>query len=214
MTATKSMPVVLESGDRLSRDEFHRRYCLRPDIKKAELVLGVVYVPSPLRSEFHGEPHSLADLWVGTFAARTPGLRVSIDPTLYLGDDSEVQPDVVLFREPAAGAPVQRTPDGYLAGAPELVMEIAASSASYDLHDKLEAYRRAGVPEYVVWRVFDGQIDWLRLRGGAYVRVEPDADGIVASAVFPGLRLSVPTMLAGDRAAILAALDAPPPAGG
>lgn len=189
-------------------------YCLRPDIRKAELVQGVVYVASPLRSECHGEPHSLAALWLGTFAARTPGLRVSIDPTLYLGDDSEVQPDIILFREPAAGTAVQRTPDGYLAGAPELVMENAASSASYDLHDKRDAYRRAGVPEYVVWRGLDGQIDWFRLHGGAYVRVEPDERGIIESATFPGLRLSVPAMLAGDRAAILAALDTPRPIGG
>src|SRR5687767_6195660 len=108
------MPVVLESGDRLSRDEFHRRYCLRPAIRKAELVQGVVYVPSPPRSGLHGEPHSLADFWVGAFAARTPGLRVSLEPTVYLDEDSEIQPDIVLFREPAAGAIFQRTSDDYL----------------------------------------------------------------------------------------------------
>ncbi|MGD9894065.1 MAG: Uma2 family endonuclease [Dehalococcoidia bacterium] len=207
MATTKATPVILESGDRLTRVEFHRRYCARPDIKKAELVLGVVYVPSPLRSEFHGEPHSLADLWVGSYAARHPDLRVSIDPTLILGDESEVQPDIVLFREPAQGSVLQRTIDGYLEGAPEFVMEIAASSASYDLHDKLEAYRLAGVPEYVVWRVIDRQINWFRLRDGAYVRVEPDQEGVIESAVLPGLRLSIPALLAGNRAAIVAALD-------
>ncbi|MFN8556990.1 MAG: Uma2 family endonuclease [Dehalococcoidia bacterium] len=211
MATTTDAPIVLESGDRLSRAEFHRRYDLRPDIRKAELVLGVVYVPSPLRSEQHGEPHSLADFWLGAFAARTPGVRVSLDPTIYLTEDSEVQPDLVLFREPAPGGRLQRTPDGYLQGAPELVMEIAASSASYDLHDKREAYRRAAVPEYVVWRVIDQAIDWFRLHGGAYVPVAPDERGVIESAVFPGLRLSVPAMLAGDRAAILAALDPPLP---
>lgn len=208
MTTTRAAPVMLESGDRLSREEFHRRYCARPDIKKAELVLGVVYVPSPLRSEFHGEPHAVAVFWVSAYALRFPDLRISIDPTLILDDESEVQPDTVLFREPAGGSRMHRTADGYLEGAPELVMEVAASSVSYDLHDKLEAYRRAGVPEYVVWRVMDGAIDWFRLQGGEYVRIEADAGGVIESRVFPGLRLSVPAMLAGDRAAIVAALDA------
>ena len=206
MATTKAIPLVLESGDRLTREEFHRRYCARPDIKKAELVLGVVYVASPLRSDVHGEPHGLAALWAATYAARHPDLRFSIDPTLILGDATEVQPDIVLFREPVPGAALKRTSDGYLEGAPEFVMEVAASSASYDLHDKLEAYRLAGVPEYAVWRVIDEQFDWFRLRDGAYVWVEPNEDGVIESAVFPGLRLSIPALLAGDRAAILAAL--------
>jgi Uma2 family endonuclease len=203
----KVVPEMLESGDRLTRKEFHRRYCARPDIKKAELVLGVVYIASPVRSDIHGEPHSLAALWAGAHAMRHPDVHVSIKPTLILGDESEVQPDIVLFREPARGSALHRTTDGYLEGAPEFVMEIAASSASYDLHDKLEAYRLAGVPEYVVWRVIDKQFDWFRLNAGAYVRAEPNGDGVVESAVFPGLRLSIPALLAGDRAAILSALE-------
>ena len=37
--ATETLPLVpLESGDRLTREEFHHRYCARPDIKKAELI--------------------------------------------------------------------------------------------------------------------------------------------------------------------------------
>lgn len=209
MSEVRSRAVVLESGDRLTRVEFHRRYCLRPDIKKAELIQGVVYVPSPLRSEQHGEPHSLADFWLGAYAALTPGVTVSIDATVYLSADDEVQPDLALFRLPADGTPVQRTPEGYLEGAPELVVEIAASSASYDLHDKLESYRRAGVLEYIVWRTLDRALDWFRLDGDRYLKVEPDAAGLLESRVFAGLRLAVPALLAGDRAALLAALTAP-----
>ena len=97
-------------------------------------------------------------------------------------------------------------PDGYVEGAPPLVVEIAASSASYDLHDKLRAYRRSGVQEYIVWRTLDGALDWLRLQEGEYVRVEPDVNGMIESAVFPGLRLNVPALLARDRAGVLAAL--------
>ena len=60
--------------------------------------------------------------------------------------------------------------------------------------------------EYVVWRVLDEAIDWLRLQDGEYVRVEPGADGMVESEQFPGLRLHIPSMLAGDLATVLARL--------
>jgi Uma2 family endonuclease len=87
-----------------------------------------------------------------------------------------------------------------------LIVDVAASSASYDLHDKLMLYRDAGVPEYVVWQVIDQQIAWFRLRDGDYVRVEPDARGVIESEAFPGLRLDVAKMLAGDIAAVVDAL--------
>ena len=99
-----------------------------------------------------------------------------------------------------------QTEDGYIVGPPHLIVEIAASSVSYDLHEKKEAYRRNGVPEYVVWRVLDEAIDWFRLRDGQYVLIEPDADALIESDQFPGLRLHVPSMLAGDLAAVLARL--------
>jgi Uma2 family endonuclease len=89
-----------------------------------------------------------------------------------------------------------------------LVVEVAASSASYDLHDKKEAYRRAGVPEYVVWRVIDRAVDWFVLRDGVYIRLEPDAVGVIESVRLPSPRLSVPALLAGDRAALVATLQA------
>jgi Uma2 family endonuclease len=197
---------LLESGDRLARAEFHRRYLLRPDIKKAELVQGVVYVASPLRFTVHGEPQSLMNMWLRVYAAKTPGVRVGEDATVFLDDDSEVQPDVLLVWDPPRGGGARVTDDGYIEGPPHLVVEIAASSVSYDLHDKLDAYRRAGIPEYIVWRVLDGQIDWFQLSGGVYRRREPDAGGVIESQVFPGLRLAVERMLAGDAAAVLAAI--------
>ena len=95
---------------------------------------------------------------------------------------------------------------GYIEGAPQLVVEIALSSASYDLHDKLRAYRRAGVREYIVWRVLNQAIDWLRLDEGEYRKIEPDTDGVIESSIFPGLRLYVTKMLAGDDAGVLAEL--------
>jgi Uma2 family endonuclease len=119
-----------------------------------------------------------------------------------------MQPDACLWREEPGGPRLSE--DDYIEGAPQLVVEVAASSASYDLHDKLRAYRRNGVREYVVWRVLDRAIDWFRLRAGEYARVEPDARGVIESEVFVGLRLNVAKMLAGDAAGVLAELERAP----
>jgi Uma2 family endonuclease len=209
MATTTHPPVPLESGDRLTRGEFHRRYCARPDIKKADLVEGVVYVPSPARFVQHDRPQGLAVMWVQVYAASAPGVEAGIQATILLSETSEVQPDALLFRiQPPGNAHL--TDRGYIEGAPELIVEIAASSASYDLHDKMEAYRRAGVEEYIVWQVFEERIDWFRLRNGVYVPLQPNADGIIESEVFPGLRLPVAAMLAGDRAAVLTAVTPSP----
>ncbi|MGD9892974.1 MAG: Uma2 family endonuclease [Dehalococcoidia bacterium] len=161
---------------------------------------------SPVRQEGHGGEHAIAILWLGTYATRFPTLDVGDNSTVFLDAENEVQPDAFLYwRDPAKGG-AQLSSDGYVVGAPPLVFEIAASSASYDLHDKLRAYRRAGTLEYIVWRTLDTAIDWFRLHEGEYVRVEPDQKGMIESSVFPGLRLHVPSMLARDRAGVLAAL--------
>jgi Uma2 family endonuclease len=133
---------------------------------------------------------------------------------VYLTQASEVQPDAFLFYDPPPPGGGRLTTDGYLDGPPQLVFEVAASSASYDLHDKKEAYRLAGVPEYIVWRTLDKQINWFRLRNGEYELVEPDANGVIESALFPGLRLAVAKMLAGDLAGVLAELERPDSAAG
>ncbi|MHB8574318.1 MAG: Uma2 family endonuclease [Dehalococcoidia bacterium] len=209
MTAI-SPPVVLESGDHLTRAEFHRRYCLRPDIRRAELVQGVVYLASPVRATVHGEPHGAMTAWLVVYASRTPGVRCGSDSTVLLETDTEVQPDVCLFREPPPGPGAARiTARGYIEGAPQLVVEIAASSASYDLHEKLRAYERAEVTEYVAWRTLDAALDWFRLHEGKYRIVTPDASGVIESTAFPGLRLNVAKLLAGDMAGVLAELNGP-----
>jgi Uma2 family endonuclease len=199
----ESLP-SLESGDRLTRAEFHHRYESRPDIKKAELVEGVVYVGSPVRARDHAEPHADVMGWLSIYRAGKPGIHLADNATVRLDADNQVQPDAALWREEPGGP--RLTDDGYIEGAPQLVVEVAASSATYDLHDKMRAYRRNGVQEYVVWRVLDRAIDWFRLREGEFVRVEPDARGVIESEAFPGLRLDVPKMLAGDLAGVLAVL--------
>jgi Uma2 family endonuclease len=207
VTTLADRPVVLESGDRLTQTEFHRRYCARPDIKKAELVRGVVYVASPTRANVHARQHGEIVVWLGTYAAHRRGVVLFDNATVILPDETEVQPDACLFRPEAPDRRARINEDGYVEGAPDLVVEVAASSVSYDLHDKKDAYERAGVPEYVVWRVLDHAVDWFRLREGAHAPLQPDADGIVSSEVFPGLRLHIPKLLAGDLAGALAALQ-------
>jgi Uma2 family endonuclease len=207
VTTTATYP-VLESGDRLTQTEFHRRYCASPHIKKAELVEGVVYVASPVRQRGHGGETNIVQLWLGTYAVRFPDLDVGNNSTVILDADNEVQPDGFLYWLDAARPGAHLNDRGYVHGAPLLVVEVTASTASYDLHDKLRAYRRNGVREYIVWRTLDGELDWFRLIDGDYVRIAPDERGIIESTVFPGLRLSVPALLARDRAAVLAALAA------
>jgi Uma2 family endonuclease len=197
----------LEPGDRLTRDEFERRYEAMPHLKKAELIEGIVYMPSPVRVYRHGQPHAELITWLGCFRAATPGVIVADNTTARLDLDNEPQPDVMLFIEPACGGQVKVTDDDYIEGAPELVAEVASSSVSFDLHTKFNIYRRCGVKEYVVWRVVDREIDWFVLAGGAFERLLPDPTGAFQSKVFPGLWLDPHAIIRGDLARVLAVLQ-------
>lgn len=203
---TKPKCIPLESGDRLTRAEFERRYSARPDIKKAELIEGVVYVASPVRTEEHGQPHFELTTWLGVYVSRTPGTIHATDSTVKLDADNEFQPDLFLAWDAAHGGTVQLE-DGYVVGAPELVVEISASTASRDLSLKMDVYRRNGVKEYVVWQVYEERIDWFRLNeDGVYETVAPSEQGTLESQAFPGLRLDSAAMLRGDLGAVLRAL--------
>ena len=194
----------LENGDRLTRHEFERRYNAMPYLKKAELIEGVVYVASPLRFESHGKPHFQIITWLGVYGAATPGVDGGDNATIRLDLDNEPQPDALLRIESGQS---RISDDDYVEGAPELIVEVAATSASYDLHDKLRVYRRNQVQEYLVWQIYDNRLNWFRLREGDYVTLEPDAAGVVRSEVFPGLWLAVTAMLDGDLAGVLATLQ-------
>ncbi len=198
----------LANGDRLTRIEFERRYNAMPDVKKAELVEGVVYMASPLRFEPHAEPHADLIVWLGIYKIATPGVRLGDNPTLRLDLDNEPQPDAVLLLDATAGGQSYLGEEGYVEGAPELVAEVAASSAAIDLGDKKRSYRRNSVREYVVWQVFDQRIDWFSLQNGDYVALTLGKDGIIRSQVFPGLWLKVTAMLDGDLSQVLSVLQA------
>lgn len=205
--ATSTTVLPLESGDRLTRVEFERRYQAMPYLKKAELIEGVVYVPSPVRSTSHAKPHGFMMTWLGVYAAHTPGVASNDNATVRLDMDNEPQPDALLRLDEHLGGQSRLSPDDYIEGAPELIVEIAASSASYDVHDKLSVCRRNQVQEYLVWRVYDQGIDWWRLQEGNYVSLQGDTAGIVRSTVFPGLWLAVPMLLEGNLAGVLTVLQ-------
>jgi Uma2 family endonuclease len=197
----------LESGDRLSRHEFERRYQATSQDCKAELVEGIVYMASPLRFESHAEPHSNLIGWLWTYKIATSGVRLGIEPTLRLDLDNEPQPDAVLLLDENVGGRSRITIDDYIEGAPELVAEIAASSAGYDLYDKKTAYRRNGVQEYIVWQIFENKLDWFVLHNDEYISLVADEAGIMRSRIFPGLWLDVCALLSGDMKKVLAVVQ-------
>ncbi len=206
--ATLSIP-LLANGDQLTRREFERRYVAMPAVNKAELIEGTVYMPSPVRFEQHGRPHSLLAGWLVYYVSRTPGLTgIGDNSTVRLDEDNEPQPDLILMMPADRGGHAMVDSDGYITGAPELVCEISASTVSIDLHDKLNAYRRNGVREYIVWRTEEGAIDWFILREGRYQPLQIEEGGLLKSEAFPGLWLNCDAILQSDLPRLLQSVDA------
>jgi hypothetical protein len=207
MSRTEPKPVrpsvvpPLQPGDHLTRAEFERRYDATPNLKKAELIEGIVYMPPPVSHVEHSGPHVLLVTLIGNYMASTPNTIAGDNGSCRLDLDNMPQPDVYLLLAPEGGGQAKIDDDGYVAGAPEFVGEVAASSVSYDLHVKLNVYRRNGVREYLVWRTQDAQFDFFRLRDGEFERVAPDEAGVVRSTIFPGLWISTNALTRGDLAA-------------
>lgn len=207
LSAIASKPKIprLENGDKLTLIEFERRYHAMPHIKKAELIEGTVYMASPLRITQHGEPHASIVGWLLVYKASTPGVQLGDNCTVRLDADNEPQPDALLRIEVGGQSTISE--NGYVEGAPELIVEIAASTVSIDLHDKLKVYRRNRVQEYLVWRVDDRQLDWFCWREGEYILLEPNAGGILCSEIYPGLWLDREALLSGNLARVIAVVQ-------
>ena len=198
-------PVLkLRAGDRLSRDEFHYAYHQMPEHYRAELLGGIVFEPSPLALP-HGKVHARLISLFDAYAASTPGTEVADNATVILGDQDEVQPDVMLRVLPKHGGRSKTTKDGYVKGAPELVAEVAHSSRAIDLHLKKERYASTGVLEYTVVCLQPAQIHWFVLQDKP--ALTPGTDGIFRSAVFPGLWIHERALLQLDYKRAMAALN-------
>lgn len=176
-------------------------------LKKAELVEGLVIMPSPVKLSRHSKPHLMLVTWLGCYTSMMPKVEAADNGTVMLDFDNEYQPDAVLRLLPEHGGQSRTTTDDFIEGAPEMAVEVASSSASYDLHAKRHAYRRNGVREYLVWVTRETRLVWWILEEGEYVELKPDPQGVLKSHVFPGLWLDTPAMLAGDLATVLTRLQ-------
>jgi Uma2 family endonuclease len=206
--AQPAVPVPpLENGERMTRAEFERRYDRMPGVQ-AELIEGKVYVASPVKRNRHSVPNASLVYWLTHYQARTPGTEAGTNGSVRLDLDNMPQPDAYLLILPSHGGASRLSDDDYVEGAVELAAEVANTSASIDLHEKLQAYRRNGVAEYVVWRISDAAIDYFAFDGADYVRVAPDELGVIRSRVFPGLWLNVPALIARDLKAVAATVEA------
>lgn len=201
-------PPPLFNGDHLTRAEFERRYAAQPHLKKAELIEGVVYMPSPVHLDKHSKPHSRIVGWLFNYTAVTPGTDFGDNATVRLDLENEVQPDAFLRIHEAFGGRSRRDQDDYLEGSPELIVEVAASSAAYDLHEKLRVYRRNGVQEYLVLLANEQETRWFQLVEGEYQLMSPDKDGVLSSQIFPGLHFHSELFWADDLAGLLRVLQA------
>lgn len=201
-----AMP-LMENGDRLTRAEFEHFYSQMPEVKKAELIEGVVYMPSAVRAKSHAEPHAHLIIWLGTYQAGRPDVSLADNATVRLDLDNVIQPDALLRFTAEGGGKSRISEDDYIEGPPELIAEVAASSAAYDLHDKMQVCRRNGVCEYLVWVVRENKFRWHVLVDDKYRLLQPDLQGIISSTVFPGLRLDTQAMLKGEIQQVLQVLQ-------
>jgi len=192
MSVAEPITPPLVAGEKLTREEFLRRWEALPELKQAELIEGVVYLPSPL-SIAHGSEHSLVHTWIGNYAARTPGCEALSNPTWFLLEDAP-QPDACLRVLPQyRGRSGEER--GFGSGPPELIVEVCQSSASYDLGPKLRLYRAAGVQEYLTVQLRERKVIWRRWVDREYIPIESDPRGRLRSMVFPGLWLDPDALL-------------------
>jgi Uma2 family endonuclease len=216
---TKPIP-PLRDGDRMDADEFIRRYAADKTVARAELIQGVVYVNArtdpddppggempPISSAGHGVPHIRIGMWLAVYEAHTPGVEASNPTTVQATEEDRPEPDALLRILPECGGATTRDKNDYLVGAPELIVEVSRASAGHDLGPRRRAYLKSGVKEYIVWRTEDALVEWFVLRRKQYELLTPDANGVLRSSTFPGLRLDVPALLAGELATVLKTLQ-------
>jgi hypothetical protein len=179
----------------MRQPEFHRRYCEYPGDEKFELVGGIVYMASPL-SWLHSICHEALGYLLGTYRRATPGVELCPDVTTILGEESEPQPDLTLRITHEYGGRSTVNSEGYVAGPPELLAEIAYSSRSIDLNQKRTDYEQAGVLEYIVLSIEDEQLFWFHF--SSHGTITPNRRGVFRSLVFPGLWIHGGALLARD----------------
>lgn len=196
-----------ENGDVMDRKTFHALYEQCPPGFKAELIGGVVHLPSPTKYR-HSKPHTWAALWLGNYTVGTPGTEPLVEITNVIDGDNEPQPDVILRVLPEYGGQTTDTAEGYMGGAAELVVEVASTSAAIDLGAKRREYETAGVKEYVVALAGPREVRWFARGRKGFADLPPGDDGIFRSRVFPGLWLEPAALFERSPARVMTALQA------
>jgi hypothetical protein len=196
----------LVAGQRLDQPTFHERYEAMPPGTWAELVGGFVYMPSPLRND-HGDVDQSISYLLGHYKRYTRGVRCSKNATVKLDKAGETQPDNQLRIPAEFGGQSSIDDEGYIRGAPELIVEISRTSRAYDLGAKKNDYERAGVQEYVVVELDPNLVHWFIRRGSHFESILPGPDGVFRSEVFPGLWLDPHALFAEDLDRLIAVLD-------
>ncbi len=184
--ATLILPPPLREGDRLTREQFLLRWEAMPHLKHAELIDGVVHMPSPV-SRTHSTHHGHLTGWLFTYGTHTPACELGVEGTWLMGEDAP-QPDISLRILPEYGGR-SKEQGKFTTGAAELIVEVSSSSVALDLGPKLLLYQSAGVVEYITALIGQERVIWRQLVKGKYQEVAPDDDGILRSRVFPGLWL-------------------------
>jgi Uma2 family endonuclease len=196
-TAERTRPALV-AGEHLDQPTFHERYEAMPPETRAELVDGVVYMPSPMRRG-HGKESRFVSGWMDRYERFTPGVEGADAATLKLDLRGEPQPDHFLLILPECGGQSAVDADDFYVGAPELVAEIARATRHYDLNRKKADYERAGVKEYLVIELEPNRIHWFVRRGDRFEELRRGRDGIYRSKVFPGLWLDAEALFLMDR---------------
>jgi Uma2 family endonuclease len=190
----------LRNGDQMKQAIFHAQYEQMPEAFRAELLDGTVFVAMPLGHP-HANGHACLTTIFGTYIADTPGTEILLEATTILGEDDEVQPDLLLRVLPEFGGRTRTNYAQYIEGPPELICEVAYSSRSIDLHLKRKRYLSAGVLEYVVLCLDPGEIRWFDFVNREMI--QPDSQGTYRSRIFPGLWLAEEALLNSDYASAL-----------
>lgn len=186
---------LLRAGDRLSQPEYHRRYEAYPADTRFELVGGIVYMMAPAGFEHGRSGYDITGIF-WAYERDTPGVVGATGPTVILGDTSEPEPDLVLMIAPDHGGRTrlkQINHKHYIEGPPELVVEVAHSTVSFDLNAKRKDYLRGGVLEYIVICLPEPSVKWFDLQQDDELPL--GENGVLRSKAFPGLWIDTLALL-------------------
>jgi len=196
--------MVLAPGDRMELKEFLERWDQLPELKFAELIDGVVYMPSAV-SLPHGDFDRLAGSVFGYYRLRSGICSGSTNAT-WLMRESAPQPDLALYLQPEYGGQTKIGPRKLGSGIPELTVEVCISSRSYDLGPKLALNERVGVPEYLAILTEEKRFEWRTLVQDSYQFLQPD-NGVFRSRILPGLWIDEPAFWRADGPRLLTVLE-------